>query len=153
MPEKASRDFVFFVNTNAEVAQFHYLTPTALENFDSREIPRPQEGSRIAWKILCNPVKRQHNKKVALKSPEEGAAWLKRHLEECFTDLTIACDMLPTEKGVKPSGHTILIKPMAASGLGTLSNADRLLEITTKGIGPSKSFGYGCLLWNIIRKN
>lgn len=152
-PEKKDRDFVFYLSDKGSVLQFHFISPAPLIEGISREIPSPKTGDEIRWKILCNPVNKMGNKKIAIKDLSVAKEWLLKKLNIAIEIGTFNAEFLPIESSRKPGGTTIFIQQMLAEGTGEILNPEELLNLTLKGVGPSKAFGYGCFLWNVIRKS
>jgi CRISPR-associated protein Cas6/Cse3/CasE subtype I-E len=152
-PDKKERDFLFYVNNSGEISKFHFVSKSPLITGISREIKEPSEGERLQWKILCNPVTRDGNKKIAIKDINIAKTWLAQKLNLFLDDIKLDARFLPIAQAKKqnPASHPIFIQQMEAKGSGTVKDPSRLIEVTANGIGPSKSFGYGLFLWNITK--
>jgi CRISPR-associated protein Cas6/Cse3/CasE subtype I-E len=150
-PEQRERNFVFYVNDKGPILQFHFISNTPLIDGLSKKIIAPPTNAKLRWKILCNPVNKMGNKKIAIRDIKEAKNWLQKKLQGALKLLSLNAEFLPTETSRKPNGTSLTIQQMLVEGTGIVLDPEKLLELTLHGIGPSKAFGYGCLLWNQLK--
>jgi len=149
--DKPERDFIFWVKEITDHLEFHMITSERIQPEWGEEIPTPQSGDEVKWRILANPVKKQGNKKIPIQNVSEAETWLKNRMRGIESPTIKRLHFLPPEKAYK-KGKPIIIHQMEAAGGGKVNNPEELLTITKNGIGPSRAFGYGAFLWKLIRK-
>ncbi|MFF8917835.1 type I-E CRISPR-associated protein Cas6/Cse3/CasE [Streptomyces sp. NPDC015032] len=103
----------------------------------------------IDVQVVANPIVRRAGRRVALATPEEGSAWLRRHLAR--SGLETHPHQVDPGQGVRLAGKhrqtggtiTAVYRDMAARC--RVVAPDRLAQALLQGIGPAKAYGCGLL--------
>lgn len=108
----------------------------------------PETGKRYRFDVLVNPVRSSNDssKKVAVASPEEAIAIVKRHLEKNgFSVQSAGGDFLQGNMLGKPGLKNFRIRSFLAYGEVLVVDGEKATVAMQKGIGAAKRFGYGMI--------
>jgi len=125
--------------------------PYCLEWDAPKEVnPMPQHGQQLAFRLLGNPTKKSDGKRIALTEEDDYYDWLHRKgdlhgfdvLYSHPTPFWINGDESDQDTYAKGDIPHFAVR---YDGLLSVSDADRMQETLTTGIGPAKAFGFGLL--------
>lgn len=120
-------------------------------NIETRELTEHYEQiisrGTISYKIRANPVKTINRKREPLKGEQQIVDWWIRTASN--KGLTLDTDRTSVTKQQAPPitwGRPAKINTATITGIAYVANRELLLESVSKGIGKSKSYGYGLLM-------
>lgn len=128
------------------------LWPTVAETWQTREI-KPAFFCRGTYRfqLRANPTKRDNatRKRLALRNPEEQAAWFHRKAGQSgFAIDDDALRLVPEGREyfrIEKRGQSGFHHAVEFEGVLTVTDKTTFQTAFSQGIGPAKSFGFGLL--------
>ncbi|MFP4527952.1 MAG: type I-E CRISPR-associated protein Cas6/Cse3/CasE [Candidatus Kapaibacterium sp.] len=103
------------------------------------------------FRLVANPIKKQGNTKIALYKEKDHFEWIMRKADQSgfrIEYLNMASFKLPVKKSSQPEKddkNKFAIFGVKYDGALKITNAGLFTKAYLRGIGPSKSFGFGML--------
>jgi len=121
--------------------------------------PRLQQGQRLRFALLANPVKTINDERgrlnakgqvkkcrVPLIREEEWRSWLEHKLAGCAELETLVAEKRLPMNFRKPKEKRVgKIQPVSFQGILRVSSLEAMMQAISTGIGPAKAFGCGLL--------
>ena len=108
--------------------------------------PTLSEGQVLQFRLRANPTVKRNGKRVALRTPDEREAWLRRKGEAAgFVPLRIEINQEDPVTGATAAGSATTLNAVRYDGVLRVTDPALLVAAIEGGIGSAKGFGFGLL--------
>ena len=112
----------------------------------SKPVPTLAAGARIAWKLRANPTADIRGHRTPIHNAGGLQAWVTRKLSATLEINELNFAIQPPNVGYRHSDR-VTIHAVEFAGTATVRDPAVLRDLLLHGVGRSKRFGFGLLLW------